>query len=101
MSAPAGLRTYTVRIRQRGQMTLPRAVREALDARGDTILTLIQVGESLLLTPTRPRLPDLTQQFTAIMEEEGVSLADLLQGLADERQAIWRERQARGHPRLR
>jgi hypothetical protein len=36
----------------------------------------------------------LAEQFTAIMEEEGVTLADLLTGLAEEREALWRERQA-------
>lgn len=36
-------------------------------------------------------LPELSKQFSAIMDEEGVTLADLLAGLAEERQAIFQE----------
>ena len=41
-------------------------------------------------------LPKLSEEFTAILKEDGVSLADLLQGLEQERDEIWRERSA-GH----
>lgn len=36
--------------------------------------------------------PRLAQEFTALMDEAGVTLADLLQGLEEERALIWQER---------
>ncbi len=43
------------------------------------------------LSPQRALLPELSQEFTALMDADGVSLADLLQGLEEERRAIARE----------
>ena len=36
-------------------------------------------------------LPKLSKEFSAIMNEEGVTLADLLTGLTEEREAIYQE----------
>jgi hypothetical protein len=46
----------------------------------------------IVLTPRQPQVPRLADQIVALMEEEGVSLADLLQGLKEEREIIWRRR---------
>ena len=45
--------------------------------------------EALFLSPKQLLLPELSKQFSAIMDEEGVTLVDLLAGLADEREAIY------------
>ncbi len=87
------MQTYTIQIRERGQLTLPRKIRTrlALDA-GDT-LTLVQVDDIILLSPKQPLIPKLAREFGQQMDEAGVTLADLLQGLEEEREAIWHERQ--------
>lgn len=86
--------TYTVRLRERGQLTLPQAIRRQLAVKEGDILTLVQIGDLAVLARRPSLLPRLSQEFTAIMKEEGVTLADLLQGLEEEREQIWRERQA-------
>ncbi len=85
--------TYTVRLRERGQLTIPRPVREKLVANEGDILTLVQIDDIILFTPRSMRTPTLTEQFTAEMEKGHISLAELLQGLAEERAAIHHERQ--------
>jgi AbrB family looped-hinge helix DNA binding protein len=86
------LKTYDIRLRQRGQITVPREVRDRLSIdEGDT-LTLVQVGSTLLLTPKRPVVPLLADRIVELMEEKGVTLADLLIGLEEERAAIYEER---------
>ena len=84
--------TYTVRLRERGQVTIPRVVREKLATADGDLLTLLQVDDLLLLVPRQTRAPALTEQFTTEMEKEDVSLADLLTGLAKEREAIHQAR---------
>lgn len=92
---PTVVRTYDIRLRQRGQITVPREVRDRLGVdEGDT-LTLVQVGSVLLLTPKRPVVPLLADRIVQLMEEEGVTLADLLIGLEEERAAIYEERWSR------
>jgi hypothetical protein len=38
------------------------------------------------------KLPELSRQFPALMDEEGVTLAELLARLAEERKAIYQEK---------
>ena len=55
--APDGLDTsevYDVRLRQRGQITVPREVRDRLNVNEGDTLALVQVGSTLILTPKRP-----------------------------------------------
>lgn len=85
---------YTVRLRERGQITIPQAVRDqwVKDAENFDVLNLVQIGDALFLSPRQTFLPELSKQFSALMDEEGVTLADLLAGLAEEREAIYWER---------
>jgi AbrB family looped-hinge helix DNA binding protein len=87
------MRTYPVRLRGRGQITVPQTVRDDLDVSEGDILTLFQVGDVILLTPKQPQVPRLADKIADLMEAEDVSLADLLAGLEEEREAMWRERQ--------
>jgi bifunctional DNA-binding transcriptional regulator/antitoxin component of YhaV-PrlF toxin-antitoxin module len=84
--------TYTVRLRERGQLTLPQTVRRDLAVDDGDILELVQMDDLVWLSPRRALLPELSKEFTALMEAEGVSMADLLQGLEEQRRAIARER---------
>lgn len=90
------VKTYTVRLRERGQLTLPQPVRESLaeDAGNLDWMTLVQIEDMLILTPKKLYVSELAKQISAEMERTGITLADLLEGLAEEREAIWRERVA-------
>ncbi|MEI2692242.1 MAG: AbrB/MazE/SpoVT family DNA-binding domain-containing protein [Anaerolineae bacterium] len=86
--------TFAVRLRERGQITLPQPVRDSLAVDTGDTLNLVQIDDILLLSPRQALIPKLSQEFTALMQEEGVSLAQLLQGLEDERKLTWQERYA-------
>jgi bifunctional DNA-binding transcriptional regulator/antitoxin component of YhaV-PrlF toxin-antitoxin module len=86
------VRTYPVRLRGRGQITVPQTVRDNLQVTEGDVLTLLQAGDLILLTPKQPKVPELADKIVALMEAENVTLADLLLGLEEERQAIWQER---------
>ena len=77
--------SYTVRLRDRGQVTIPQEVRDELAAQEGDMLTLVRIDDLILLTPRQPRVAALTERFTAEMEKANISLAELLQGLAEER----------------
>jgi AbrB family looped-hinge helix DNA binding protein len=88
------VKTYPIRLRDRGQITVPQVVRDRLKVIEGDMLTLLQVGDLILLTPKQPQVPKLADKIVAMMESEEISLADLLLGLEEERKAIWQERQA-------
>jgi len=79
--------TYPIKIRQRGQLTIPQPVREQWSAQSGDVITLVQFDEFVILAPRPLKTPELARQFSQIMDEDGVSLADLLEGLAEERQS--------------
>ena len=83
---------YSIRLRKRGQLTLPQAVRQSLTLSADVVLTLVQIDNVLLLSRRESEITELSQQFSVLMQESGVSLAELLEGLDEERKLIWKER---------
>jgi AbrB family looped-hinge helix DNA binding protein len=80
-----------VRLRGKGQITIPQSVRSSIGVNEGDILTLLQIGEVILLAPKQPQIPRLIDKITEMMDKEGISLVDLLQGLKEKREAIWRE----------
>jgi len=76
---------YLVRLRSRGQMTVPQRVREQLNVDDGDMLNLVQVGGIAVLVPFQPQIPQLADRIVAKMAESNVTLADLLIGLEIER----------------
>ncbi|MBX3000189.1 MAG: AbrB/MazE/SpoVT family DNA-binding domain-containing protein [Caldilineaceae bacterium] len=85
-------RKFIVQVRQRGQVTLPQKVRAALNIDEGDLLMVVQIGDALLLSSKQLKGPELTDQFTDLMQEQGLSLADLLQDLPRIREELYRER---------
>lgn len=83
------VKTYPIKVRQRGQLTIPQPVREQWSTQSGDVVTLVQFDEFAILVPTTLNTPALARQFSQIMAEEGVSLADLLEGLAAERKTSY------------
>jgi hypothetical protein len=48
-------------------------------------------AENLYLFSKQLQLPTLAKQFSDLMDEEGITMAELLEGLAEERLAIYQE----------
>lgn len=84
--------SYTVQVRQRGQMTIPQKVRAALSIEDGDTLTLVQIGDAFVLTPKPLKSPKYATEFSSLMSEKGLSLADLLQDLPQIREEIYNER---------
>ena len=83
---------YSMRVRSRGQVTLPQRVRAALSIKEGDVLQVVQVGELLVLTPKELQSPDYAERFASLMADEGLSLADLLEDLPRIRVEVYGER---------
>ena len=80
-----------VQVQERGAVTIPADIRgEMAIGAGDT-LTVLRVGDSIIMTRKRLQLPEITAEFETIMQEEGVTLEDLLDDLDTQRAAYVRE----------
>jgi len=74
-----------VRIRSRGQLTLPQDLREALNLDEESGLNVFRVGKVLLMTPKRLQRVSLASEVEREMKREGLTLEDLLKDLKGQR----------------
>ena len=75
------MRATNLAVRDRGQVTLPKTLRDALDIEtGDTVKA-VQVGDAFVLTPQRPDLDALRKQIQRLMKRQKVTADELLRGL--------------------
>ena len=85
-------RPYSIQVRRRGQITIPRRLRESLAIKAGDTVSVFQVGEALLLTPRPLQTPQLIERMADMLDESGLTLADLLADLPRIREEIYRER---------
>lgn len=71
----------TVRIRERGQVTIPSSYRKDLGLEENDSLNLVKIDEMLILTPRRPFGDATARKVEAAMKRKGVTLDDLLTNL--------------------
>mgnify|MGYP001102397403 CR=1 FL=1 len=70
--ATAEIKTSEIELRERGQLTLPKSLREALRLEPGEMLRAAKVGNAIVLTPQRMDLDALRQQMRRLMKEHGV-----------------------------
>jgi len=85
------LKPYKSQIRERGQMTIPKKVREKGALYDGETVSIIPIGDSILVTPRKLELDEARLQLGRIMKASGVTLETLVEGLEDERRALFEE----------
>jgi len=82
---------YKSQIRERGQLTIPKKVREKRALYDGEAVTIIPLGDSILVTPKKLGLEEARREIRKIMKSAGVTLDDLLKGLKEERARLSEE----------
>lgn len=85
-----------VLVRQRGQLTIPRKLRESLSIEDGDTLELLPIGDTLVIAPRPLQVPALADRLASMVEAAGLSLADLLDELPRIREESYRERYESG-----
>ena len=87
--------TMTVQIRRKGVITLPVELRRQYNLDEGDVFTLVDLGDgSFLLTPRVSQVARLGDQVARLMEEENVTLEEMLETLDKEREDYYREQYA-------
>ena len=76
----------TLQIRKRGALILPISLRRKYRLEDGDPITLIDVGDGIFLSPRAALLPKLAGQIESLREKYNISLADLIKGVAEERE---------------
>ncbi|HYA91607.1 MAG TPA: AbrB/MazE/SpoVT family DNA-binding domain-containing protein [Thermodesulfobacteriota bacterium] len=74
-----------VRIRSRGQLTIPQDLREALRLDESTGLSIFRVGKVLILSPKRLQRASLAKEVEREMKRQRLTLKDLISDLRIQR----------------
>ena len=69
------------KMREKGQVTIPSGIREALHLDKDSILSVAKVGNGILLIPKPSALESFAAKFSKEADEKRISLEDLLKDL--------------------
>ena len=80
------MQTLTVRVAQRGLVTLPKALREAYDIRPGDQLTLLDLGGVFILSPRRSEVDAIADRLAQEWKSQGETLESMLQALREERE---------------
>ena len=75
-----------VKLWGRGQLSIPKDVRQAMKLDQEDQLSVFVVGRCLVLTPKRLLGPSLVKEVARSMKAKGLSLEDVLRDLKAERQ---------------
>jgi AbrB family looped-hinge helix DNA binding protein len=82
----------TVKVWGRGQLTIPASIRKELHLQEETTLTIVKVGDVLVLTPRRLVGDTVAKKAARAMTKAGLRLKDLLADLERQRDRYNRER---------
>lgn len=82
-----------MRLEKEGVISIPPAMQDNLSLSEGDMLTFVQIGDLVLLTLKKLQVPQLADKIAALRQDAGLSIEDLLEGLEQEREAIWLEQQ--------
>jgi AbrB family looped-hinge helix DNA binding protein len=75
-----------VRVRSKGQLTIPQDMREALSLDENTGLNIFRVGKVLIMSPKRLQRASLAKEVEREMKRQGLTLKNLISDLRVQRE---------------
>jgi AbrB family looped-hinge helix DNA binding protein len=85
------MKPVTTEIKSRGQLTIPKKIRAMSQLEEGQVVSIIPVGDSVIITPKRLDLDEARREMKKILKGSGLSAEDLLEGLKEEREEVYRE----------
>jgi AbrB family looped-hinge helix DNA binding protein len=82
-----------VQIRKNGNITIPLTLRKKYNLKEGDSLTIIDLEEgAFLLSPKISTIDQLSEQIQQILEDQDVTVEEILNGLEAERELFYREK---------
>ncbi|OHE59958.1 MAG: hypothetical protein A2Z47_04275 [Thermodesulfovibrio sp. RBG_19FT_COMBO_42_12] len=85
------IKAAVAEIKSRGQLTIPKKIREITHLDEGQVVSIIPIGESIIVTTKRLELDEARRQIKRIMKAAGISVEELLSGLKEERENLFKE----------
>jgi AbrB family looped-hinge helix DNA binding protein len=81
-----------VRVQEKGQVTLPRAVREKLKLKKGDLVTFVETPEGIVIKPAAIVANEALDEIGAALKAKGIKLEDLLERGREIRSELAREK---------
>jgi len=78
-------------IKARGQLTIPKKIREMSHLEEGNVVSILPVGDSLVITPRRLELDEARRQLKKLLKASGLTVEDLIEGTKEEREELYKE----------
>ena len=78
-------------IKARGQLTIPKKIREMSHLEEGQIVSIIPVGDGLIITPRRLELDEAQWEIRKVIKAANVTVEELLEALQEERDRLYQE----------
>ncbi|MFH1243475.1 MAG: AbrB/MazE/SpoVT family DNA-binding domain-containing protein [Pseudomonadota bacterium] len=85
------LKPIITEIKARGQITIPKKIREKGQLEEGQVVSLIPVGDSVIITPRRLSLDEARREMKKILRQTGLSVEEVLAGIREERESVYKE----------
>lgn len=85
------MKTAIAEIRSRGRLTIPKKIRESGPFKDGQMVSIIPIGDSIIITPKRLDIDEARRQIKRIAKSSGLSEKDLLNWLKEERRLLYRD----------
>jgi AbrB family looped-hinge helix DNA binding protein len=85
------IKSFVTSIKSRGQLTIPKQIRKVGHLEEGQIVSIIPVGDSIIITPKQLELDEARRQIRKILKDSGISADEVLSGLKAERASLHKE----------
>ena len=85
------MKAISIAIKSRGQLTIPKKIRDVIHLEEGQAVSIIPVGDSVIITPRRLELDDARRQVRRILKQSNCSVEELLAGLKNERTTLYKD----------
>ncbi|MGD1153843.1 MAG: AbrB/MazE/SpoVT family DNA-binding domain-containing protein [Syntrophales bacterium] len=85
------MKAISAEIKSRGQLTIPKKIRDVIHLEEGQAVSIIPVGDSVIITPRRLELDEARRQIRRILKQSNCSVEELLAGLKEERSTLYKD----------
>lgn len=86
------VRPIVTEIKARGQLTIPKKIRDWAHLEEGQAVSIIPAGDALIITPRRLELEEARREIRRVLKDSGCTLDELLGGLKEERARVYHDR---------
>ena len=81
----------TITVRQRGEITLPKEIRDACHLEPGVTLSVVPIDGVILLIPGHSHVREAAAQLENLRKSAGLTIEQMLEGLDEERERYYRK----------